>query len=279
MILKNETRYILLLLALIIIVGFFFVAKSIDSSAMEEMGINSPLPLFTIIIGLLDGFNPCTLFILTMLLGLLMSVSHSRKKIYLIGYTFVFIVFVIYYFFMAAWLNIFNFIGFATPLRITIASLAIIAGLINIKELIFFRKGFTLMIQDRHKAPLLKKVQAMKDVIQNGSTAAMIGASALLAAFSSLVELPCTAGFPIIYTSVLVGKGLEANFGHYLYLIYYNLVYVTPLAVVIFLFGLTFKGKQISKEQMQIIKYIGGAIMILLGIVLIVNPGLITGVA
>ena len=207
----------------------------------------------------------------------MLSVSHSRKRIFTVGYTFVVVVMIIYFLFMLAWLEIFKFIGFIKPLSLAIGLLALIAGLINCKELFFFRKGFTLMITEKHKAPLIRKIQAMKDVIQRGSTLAVIGASVALAAFSSLVELPCTAGFPIIYSGILAGKGFEHGFGHIFYLLFYNLVYVLPLSAVILIFGITFHGKQISKHQMQIIKYIGGFIMILLGILLLVNPGILIG--
>jgi len=239
------------------------------------LGYSLPLPLFTFFIALIDGFNPCNLFVLTVLLGLLVSASHSRERIYAVGYTFIFVIFIIYFLFMAAWLNIFKYFGFVTPLRIGIALIALIAGLINCKELVAFRKGVTLMIQKQHKGPLLKRIKKMKDIIVNGSMPTLILASVGLAAFASLVELPCTAGFPIIYTGILTGKMLANSFSYYSYLFFYNLVYVIPLLVIITIFGYTFKGRQITKGQMQIVKFIGGLIMILLGLILLINPGLI----
>ena len=275
---EKHKSWMIIIISLAVIIGFYFLAHNISTDVLKDWGIAVPLPLFTFLIALIDGFNPCTLFILTMLLGLMLSVSHSRKKIFVVGYTFVIVVMFIYFLFMLAWLEIFKFIGFIRPLSIAIGLLALFAGLINCKELFFFRKGFTLMIAEKNKAPLIRKIQAMKEVIQKGSTLAVIGASVTLAAFSSLVELPCTAGFPIIYTSILAGKGLEHGLWHILYLLFYNLVYVLPLSAVILIFGITFHGRQISKHQMQIIKYVGGFIMILLGILLLVNPQLLIGI-
>lgn len=271
----RQKNFLVIGISLIILIGFFILAKIVSPEFLKQMGYSLPLPLFTFFIALIDGFNPCTLFVLTVLLGLLISVSHSRKKIYIIGYTFVFIVFVIYFLFMVAWLNIFKFIGFIDPLRIAIAIIALVAGVINCKELLFFRKGITLMVQEKHKMPLLRKIEHMKGIILRGTIPAMISASIFLAVFASLVELPCTAGFPIIYTGILTGKVLGNSLSYYSYLLLYNLVYIMPLATVIGIFGYTFKGKQISKRQMQIIKFIGGLIMILLGIILLVNPSLI----
>ena len=133
------------------------------------------------------------------------------------------------------------------------------------------------MIQEKHKGPLLRRMDAMKDIIKNGSIPVLIFSSITLAAFSSLVELPCTAGFPIIYAGVLSGKYLSHSLGSYLYLLFYNAVYVLPLAVIIGILGWTFHGKEISQKQMKLIKFVGGMIMVALGIVLLVNPSLLMG--
>jgi len=272
---ERQKNYLIIGISVLFLIGFFILARNISPESLEKLGYSLPLPLFTFFIALIDGFNPCNLFVLTFLLGLLISASHSRKKIYTIGYTFILVIFVIYFLFMAAWLNIFKYIGFITPLRIGIACIALVAGIINCKELLAFRKGVTLMIQEKHKGPLVRRIKKMKEIITNGSMPALILASISLAAFASLVELPCTAGFPIIYTGILTGKVLASSLSYYLYLGLYNLIYVIPLLVIITIFGRTFKGKQISKKQMQIIKFIGGLIMILLGLVLLINPSLI----
>ena len=131
------------------------------------------------------------------------------------------------------------------------------------------------MIQDEHKIPLFRKIESMRKIIKNGSFPLLISSSIGLAAFASLVELPCTAGFPIISTGVLSGKVLKNTLGYYWYLSLYNLVYIIPLIAITTIFIYTFKAKQITQRQVQIIKFIGGVIMILLGIILLVNPRLI----
>ena len=269
-----KKRIIVGILILAILGSFYILAKHASPDYFKEFGLSVPLPLFTFLIALIDGFNPCTMWVLTFLLVLLISVSHSRKRIFAIGYTFVFVIYIIYFLFMAAWLNIFLFIGYFDPVRIVIALVALIAGLINCKDYFFFRKGITLMIQEKHKGPLVRKIEGMKDVIKKGSIPTLIVASIVLASFASLVELPCTAGWPIIYTKILSEKNL-ATFSYYIYLLFYNLIYIIPLTAIITIFGCFFKGKQITKEQMQIIKLIGGVIMIALGIILLVNPELL----
>ncbi|MBN2086844.1 thioredoxin family protein [Candidatus Peregrinibacteria bacterium] len=270
----RQKDYVTVGIAAVVLVGFFFLAKNISPEFLETIGYSLPLPIFTFFIALVDGFNPCNLFVLTFLLALLVSASHSKARIYAVGFSFVFMVFVIYFLFMAAWLNIFKYIGFITPLRVAIAMIALIAGIINCKELLFFRKGITLMVQESHKGLLVRRIEHMKEIIEKGTFPVLISSSIALATFASLVELPCTAGFPIIYTGILSAKSLS-TFSYYGYLALYNLFYILPLAVVITIFGYTFQGKKISQRQMQIIKFIGGLIMILLGIILLVNPSMI----
>ncbi len=262
-------------LILLVVAAVFLLSKSFSKEQLMELGLSMPLPLFTFLLAIIDGFNPCTMWVLTFLLALLMSVSNDRKRILAVGAVFVVVVYVFYFIFMVAWLNIFLYIGYIDPLRVGIAVLAIVAGAINCKEFFAFRKGVTLMIQDGHKDLLTKKVEGMKDVIKHGSMPALISASAFLAAFSSLVELPCTAGWPIIYTKILSEKTFEKGVEYYSYILLYNLVYVLPLAGIILAFTYFFNGKQISKSQMETIKLIGGLIMIALGIILLVNPGLL----
>lgn len=272
---ERSKRFVIAAAIVIAIIAFFVVASQSDPEYFRELGLVMPLPLFTFVIAIIDGFNPCTMWVLTFLLVLLISVSENRKRIFAVGFVFVIVVYIFYFLFMAAWLNVFFYIGFLDPVRIAIGILAIVAGAINCKEFFAFRKGVTLMIQEKHKVPLVRKIERMKDLIKYGSFPALITASVVLASFASLVELPCTAGFPIIYTKILADKVFAESLAYYVYLLLYNLIYVVPLAAIITLFGYFFKGKQISKSQMQIIKVIGGLIMIMLGIILIFNPGLL----
>jgi len=267
-----------ILVAGIVVVGlvlFFVLAQNVSSDFMEQTGYNLPLPVFTFLVAIVDGFNPCNMFVLTCLMALLVATSNARLRLYVVGFSFVAMVYIFYFTFMAAWLNIFKYIGFVRPLSIGLGVIAVLVGLINCKELFFFRKGVTLTVSDKNKGPLMKKMDRMKDVIRNGSFPLLISSSIGLASLASLVELPCTAGFPIIYTGVLTGRGLGDTWMYYAYLLLYNLFYVIPLLVIISIFIYTLRVRQLTQRQMEIMKFIGGVIMLLLGITLLVNPELI----
>jgi len=210
-----------------------------------------------------------------MLISLMVVESHSRKKIFAVGFTFIGIIYLFYSLVMMVFMNILKFIGLIGPLLIIIGVLAVITGLINMKELFFYRKGITLMIQDKHLGPLKRRINKLAHKMRKASIPALIGAAAVLALFASLIELPCTAGFPIIYTGILSSHVLASSAAYYAYILLYGLIYISPLIVVILLVGYTFKGKPMSKEVMSIIKFIGGTIMLLLGLILLFIPKLI----
>ena len=75
------------------------------------------LPLYTIVLGLVDGFNPCAMWVLLFLLSILVNI-RGRRRIILIAGTFVLVSGLVYFIFMAAWLNLFLLIGFARWLKL-----------------------------------------------------------------------------------------------------------------------------------------------------------------
>ena len=274
---QEKKKFVILGITVFILGGLFALTKIIPGDSLQQLGSSIPLPIFTGLLALIDGFNPCNLFVLTLLASLMLTESHSRKRVLAVGLTFIAVVYIFYFTFMAAWLNIFKYIGFIDPLRFGIAALAIIAGLINAKEFFFFRKGVTLMVQDKFVGPLQRRIRALAHLVKTGSLPTLFGASIILAVFSSLVELPCTAGFPIIYTGILTSHSIS-GLGYYLYLALYNFFYVLPLLVIISVFAYSFHGSKISKNTMALIKFIGGSIMLLLGLILLFSPGLVLGV-
>lgn len=229
------------------------------------------LPLFTIIIGGLDGFNPCAMWVLSFLLTLVIY-AKSRRKIFVIGGIFVVASGVIYFMFMVAWLNIFMFVSYVTPLRIAVAVVAIVMGLINCKDFFFFKQGVSLSIPESAKPKLYKKMRAL---VHTTALPAVILGTIVLAVTANLIELLCTAGFPAIYTRILTLQQELSTTQYYLYLIAYNMVYVIPLAVIVGLFGWKMGGRKLAEHEGRILKLIGGLLMLALGIILLVNPRLL----
>jgi len=236
---------------------------SIDTSKIS-------LPLFTIIIGLLDGFNPCAMWVLMFLLALLVY-TRSRKKMFIIGGTFILVSGIVYYIFMAAWLNFFLLIGFLPYLRIIVGLFAVVIGLINVKDLFFFKKGPSLSIPESSKPKLFKKMRAL---VHEASLPIALLSVIVLAFTVNSIELLCTAGFPAIYTKILTLNSLS-TFSYYAYLALYIFLYMIDDMLIFTVAVLTLSSKKLTEKQGKWMKFIAGFMMLALGLLLILKPQLL----
>lgn len=232
------------------------------------------LPLFTLIIGLLDSFNPCAFFVLLFLLSLLVHL-RSRGRMLLVGGVFILFSGLFYFLFMAAWLNLFMTLGQVRAVTLAAGVVAVLVALINIKDFFFFHKGVSLSIPESAKPSLFKR---MRGLLKSSSMAGMLGATVVLAAAANTYELLCTAGFPMVYTRVLTLHELDV-WQYYLFLSLYNVVYVIPLLVILLIFTCTLGSAKLSEWQGRVLKLLSGCMMLALGGMLLVRPMLLNDVA
>lgn len=236
----------------------------IGKLTLAEVG----LPLFTLAVGLLDGFNPCAMWVLLFLLSMLVHL-HDRLRMALIAGTFVLVSGVIYYLFMAAWLNVFLAVGFSTALRIGLGLLAVVIGLVNAKD--FFRQSgdrFTLSIPASVKPGLYAR---MRRIVNAGSLPLALGAAAVLAVLVNIVELLCTAGLPAMYTAILTQQdlGLAAHYG---YLGLYIVGYITDDALMVGTAVVALSSRKLTENTGRWLKLISGMVMLVLGGVMLLKP-------
>lgn len=228
------------------------------------------LPLFTIVLGGLDSFNPCAFFVLLFLLSLLIH-ARSRKRMFLIGGIFVLFSGAIYFMFMAAWLNIFLIIGQLTVITVTAGIIALLVAGINIKDFFFFKKGVSLMIPEKAKPRLFER---MRGLLKSPTLPSLIAGTVVLAVTANAYELLCTAGFPMVYTRVLTLHKLTTAH-YYLYLALYNVVYVIPMAIIVAIVTITLGARKLTEWQGRKLKLISGFMMLLLGAALLIDPALL----
>ena len=247
------------------------VTSDVDVPMVGSINLNTiSLPMFTVYVGLIDGLNPCSIWVLMFLLGL-MVYTKDRKKIVSLGTTFVVASGVVYFLFMVAWFNIFLILGLSNIITIALGLVAVIMGFINMKELFFFKDGVSIMIPESAKPGLYKRAQAIMD--QRSKLLAMLG-TIMLAVFVKFIELGYTVGFPAIYTRVLSLKHLPP-LQTYLYIAFYNVIYVAPLALIVILFAITLGHIKFTDRFGKIFKLISGVLMLALGIMLILFPRLL----
>ncbi|WP_455211085.1 hypothetical protein [Kaarinaea lacus] len=225
------------------------------------------LPTFTVILAGLDAFNPCAFFVLLFLLSLLVH-AKNRAKMLLIGGIFVFFSGLLYFLFMAAWLNLFLLIGQINAITYIAGTLAVVFALINIKDYFWFKQGVSLSIPDNAKPGLFAR---MRRLVNSDNTMAMVLAAMGLAAFANMYEFLCTAGFPMVFTRILTLNELSPSV-YYLYLFFYNIVYIVPLVLIVIVFSATLGAKKLQERQGKILKLLSGMMMLCLGMILLLEP-------
>jgi hypothetical protein len=235
----------------------------VDTSEMS-------LPFITFIIAGLDSFNPCAFFVLFSLLGLLVH-AQSRKKMLLIGGIFVFFSGFIYFTFMAAWLNLFLFMGQVALITRVAGIISIVIASINIKDYFAFKKGVSLTIPESAQPKLFDR---MRRLLKSTSLLSILIGTVILAIAANSYELLCTAGFPIVFTRILTLNNLP-SLSYYLYLIFYNVVYIVPLTLIVIIFTITLGKKKLTEWQGRVLKLVSGTMMLGLGVVLLINPSLL----
>lgn len=240
-------------------------AVEIPFSGRQVSVADIGLPLFTIVIGLLDGFNPCSMWVLVLMLSMLAALGDRRRMLALAG-TFVVIQGIAYFGFMAAWLNLFLLVGWSRLSEIAIGLLAVIAGAINLKDFVAFGRGISLSIPVAAKPGIYARLRA---ILRTGPLWPAVAGAAALAVLVQVVELLCTSGFPALYTRILTLQGLDPA-SYYAYLLLYNLMYVLDDIVVLGIGVATLSQRRLQEKEGRFLKLVAGLVMVGLGIYLLV---------
>ena len=228
------------------------------------------LPLVAIVIGAVDGFNPCAMWVLLFLIGMLFHMK-DKKKMWILGITFLLTSAVMYLLIMAAWLKVALSFMTVVWLRIFIAIVALVAGLVNLNSYIKEKKrkddGCEIVDEKKRKKMFtkIKKITSEKKFIL-----AIFGIIAL-AISVNLVEIACSAGLPLIFTQILALNDLS-TFEYVIYMLIYILFFLIDDIVVFVIAMLTLNIKGISSKYGKYSHLIGGIIMILIGILMIFKP-------
>ncbi len=242
--------------------------ESIDTGLFGKISVSSMgLPLFTLAIGLLDGFNPCAMWVLLFLLSMLVHLK-SRLRMALIAGTFVLVSGAVYYAFIAAWLNAFLLVGISKAISYAIASIAILIGTINIKDYFGVNNGLSLSIPASAKPGLYARMRA---TVISDSLLLSLATAATLAIVVNLVELLCTAGFPAVYTSILAQHHLTSA-EHYAYLGLYILGYMADDTLMVGTAVMALSSQKLTERAGQWLKLLSGVVMLLLGAIMLLKP-------
>jgi glutaredoxin len=245
------------------------VRDQVETQLFGPLNVNRlGLPLFTLALGLLDGFNPCATWVLLFLLSLLVRLRDRRRMAVVAG-TFVLASGAVYYAFMAAWLNFFVVLGLSSTLRVVLGTVALLIGLLNVKDFFAFGRGPSFSIPDSAKPGLYER---MRRVMAAPTLGLSLVSVITLAVLVNFVELLCTAGFPAIYTAVLTQHEPTAA-GRYAYLGLYIVGYMADDALMVGLAVSALSRRKLSERAGRVLKLLAGSVMLLLGLMLLLRPG------
>jgi thiol-disulfide isomerase/thioredoxin len=235
---------------------------------------NMGLFLSTALISFVDGFNPCSLWVLSMLLTIILH-TGSRKKVLVIGLVFLTVTAAIYALFIAGIFTVLKVVSFVGWIQVVVALVALFFGLVNIKDYFFYKEGVSFTIADDKKPGIFQKMRKVMDA--GDSWWGLIGGTIVLAAGVSLVEFSCTAGFPVLWTNLLTAQHVTTVTFILLLLLYMFIYQIDELGI--FLVAVfTLKSNKLEEKHGRILKLIGGVLMLTLAVVMLVNPALMSDI-
>ncbi len=226
------------------------------------------LALSTALIAFVDGFNPCSLWALSVLLALTLH-TGSRKKVFLIGAVFLLVTSAVYMLFITGLFTMFAVVSFVGWIQVIVALVALFFAAVNIKDYLWYKEGISFTIPDEKKPGIYKGMRRVLDA--GDSFGALVAATVALSAGVSLVEFSCTAGFPVLWTNLLISqKAAALTFG--LLLLLYMLIYQIDELGIFLLAVFSLRASKLEEKHGRILKLIGGMLMLTLAVVMLVNP-------
>lgn len=229
------------------------------------------LPILSVIMGAIDGFNPCAMWVLIFLITMLFNMEN-KKKMWALGITFLVTSALIYLIFMFVWL------GVATKLLTTISWLKLLIGLVALIGAFINLKGFIKsivkkdagceVVDNSKRKKIISKIK--KYTSEKSFILAMLGVM-LLAISVNAIELACSAGLPVLFTNVLALN--DVNFiEKCIYIFIYIFFFLIDDIIVFFVAMFTLNIKALSTKYTKYSHLIGGIIMLIIGILMIFKP-------
>jgi thiol-disulfide isomerase/thioredoxin len=227
------------------------------------------LPLLTLVMGFVDGFNPCAMWVLLFLISMLVSLEDQKRR-WILGIVFIVTSASVYFMFMSLWLNLLLFLGFVIWVRIIIGTVSLLGGLVSIKKGIEKTSGCSVTGGEKKQ----KILERMKHAVHKKNFFLALVGIMILAFSVNLIELICSAGLPAVYTQILAINNLTI-LQYYLYIFLYVLVFMLDDLVIFILAMKTLEITGMTTKYSRVTKLIGGFIMVIVGILLLFKPDLI----
>lgn len=228
---------------------------------------NTSLVLISIVLGLVDGFNPCAMWVLLFLISSLIGMENKKRR-WIIGITFLLTSALMYLLIMMSWLNIMVSITSTIVIRSIIAIFAVVFGLINLIKFFKFKEVGCTVVKDSKRKKVFDKIR--KFTTEKSLLIALVGVITL-AISVNLIELACSLGLPVLFSSIL-GVNNVTGLSAFIYTLIYILFFLIDDLIVFIIAMFTLKITGISNKYSKYSKLIGGILMLIIGLLLLVKP-------
>jgi thiol-disulfide isomerase/thioredoxin len=225
------------------------------------------LPLLTVVLGAVDGFNPCAMWVLVFLIGLLLGLEDHRR-IWILGGTFLLASAAVYFLFMAAWLNVLLFLGALLWVRLAVGLVALGGGAFYLREFVLGNEAVCKVTRPESRRRI---VRGLTNAVRERRLLLALGGIILLAFAVDLIVLICSAGIPAVYTQVLSLTDMP-TWRYYLYLLLYILVFLLDDVVVFATAILTLQAAGLTGKYTRYSHLIGGLVLCGVGALLLLRP-------
>jgi len=235
---------------------------------------DSSLVVATLLIGFVDGINPCSLWVLSMLLALVLH-SGSRKRIIVVGMVFLTVTSALYGLYMIGAYSALDYAGEVTWVRLAVAVVAGTFGVLHLKEYVTHR-GPSLTIADEKKPGMFGRMRGIAR--PERSLPAVLGGTVVLAVGVSLAETPCTAGLPLLWTDLLSSRDVPVS-GAVVLFILYLLVFLLDELIVFGAAVITLRSTKLQERHGRILQLVSGTLMVALAVTMLLAPQLLESVS
>ncbi|HSF86950.1 MAG TPA: hypothetical protein VLG28_15005 [Acidimicrobiia bacterium] len=251
-------------------------ADTVDVPLVGEVDVaTDSLVVSTLAISFVDGFNPCSLWVLSMLLALVLH-TRSRRRVLAVGVVFLAVTTLLYGFYIAGVYSVLSYVSYVDWIRVAVALIALTFGLLNLKEFVWPGAGPSLAIDDRHKPKLYQRMRNIAS--PDRPLPQVLGGTAALAVGVSLIETPCTAGFPLMWSNLLSDAEVGTAAALALFALYMTVFLIDELLVL----GAAVLAMRVTKLQERhgrVLRLVGGMVMVVLAGVMILRPELMESMA
>lgn len=253
----------------------FSAGDTVVIPILGEVTIDSlSLGLAAVVIGIVDGFNPCAMWVLIFLITMLLH-EQNRKRMWILGVTFLLASAAVYFLFMVAWLNIALSVVAIGWIRVLIGLVAFAFGTMNVVKFVKETRAKDVGCEVTTPTRRQKIMEKIRDIVTKKSLLpAMIGII-VLAASVNLIELACSAGLPLLFTQILAYNQLA--YGTYLfYILLYILFFLIDDLIVFTIAMVTLRLTGVTNRYQKWSHLVGGAIMVAIGFLLVFFPNILS---